>query len=193
MTTSSQVSQWLQFALQQVAAEAYFHELPSNRALRLVETIRRLKYGFNDLLHSYIVDWVAEEARNAGVPNQDADTPYLPGANRMPGVLARKFVERYKILEQFSNNEFGFSATVLQDQTNAQYTLSIKSLEYQNWAEGGDWGRDGFPARAADEIGSKGFAIGQAAAMEEYFRKVPTSAYTGGSARRRTPRHSSPR
>ena len=99
----------------------------------------------------------------------------------MPEVLARDFVSRYEILEQFSNNEFGFSATVLRDRFTGEHTLSFKSTEYPNWKEGGDWERDGYPNGAAREIGLEGFAVGQAAAMEEYYRrlKAPGGALEG--------------
>lgn len=178
MTTNGQVSQWLQFALQQVAAESYLHRMPDvNNPARLIE---RLMFGFNDPLHPYVKSL-------SGAPSTDPEsdllgdprTPFLDGANRMPEVVARDFVERYEIKEQFSNNEFGFSATVLRERSTGQYTLSFKSLEYPNWNEGGDWERDGRPG-AAGEIAAAGFAVGQAAAMEEYFQRVSTSGVLAG-------------
>jgi len=145
MTTRDQVRTYLDFALQQVAAESYLHELPSEPDRRQLEIIRRLKYGFNDPTHSYIQAWVDRAAR-AGEPSQDADTPMLPGHNRMPDPLARGFVQRYQVVDHLANDLTGFSATLLFDTQRSEYTLAMRSTEFRSWNEAGDQERDMFGA-----------------------------------------------
>ena len=55
-----------------------------------------------------------------------------------------------------------------------RYTLSFRSLEYQNQAQGGDWERDG-QGGAAGEIAGSGFALGQLVSMERYYQELKNS------------------
>ena len=93
--------------------------------------------------------------------------------------LAR--LARYQIVDHHANDATGFSATLIKHETTANnFTLSFRSTEYQNQADGGDWERDGVFAApltfAADgEIGADGFAFGQLAAMENYYLQLTTS------------------
>lgn len=162
MTTRDRVAAYLDFALQQLAAESYLQKLPATESDRKKELLRRLKYGFNNWEHDFIKEQAGEQRENAAL---------LPGANRAPERLAQRFVDRYEVLEQFANNQFDFSATLLRHRSTGEYTLSFKSLEYPNQNRGGDWERDGLPG-AAGEIGFLGFAVGQLASMEEYYRRL---------------------
>jgi hypothetical protein len=83
MATNAQVQSWIQFALQQPAAESYLHDigdLSGNRA----SVIRRFMYGFNDPTHTYI--------SGLGGPA----TPILPAANRSTEAQANSFLDRYQ-------------------------------------------------------------------------------------------------
>jgi hypothetical protein len=62
------------------------------------------------------------------------------------------------------------AATLMKDAAG-NYTFSIRSTEYFNRSQGGDWERDGLPG-ADGEIGSKGFAFGQIASMESYYEHL---------------------
>ena len=59
----------------------------------------------------------------------------------------------------------------MRDTTTGEYTLSFRSLEYQNQADGGDWERDGL-AGAAGEIAGIGFALAQLVSMERYYQEL---------------------
>jgi hypothetical protein len=166
MTTRDQVNTYLDFALRQLAAESYLQRLPATDPLRRDELVERLKWGFNNWDHRYI-----QERGGAQGPDSGSNAPVLPGANRLPELLARQFVNDYEVIDQFANNQVGFSATLIKKRGTEDYTLSFKSVEYPNWNQGGDWERDG-ASGAAGEIGNLGFAIGQLAAMEEYYKSL---------------------
>ena len=145
--SQSDIPLWLNFALQQLAAESYLHDVnindPTAAAAALVKGNNR-----------------------AGFPET--------GFTRMTTVQAEQFVQRYQIVDQHANDATGFSATLikdLNDPTGKTFTLSFRSSEYQNQVQGGDWERDG--AAAADgEIGRYGFALAQLVSMENYYREL---------------------
>jgi hypothetical protein len=87
---------------------------------------------------------------------------------------------RYQIIDHHANDATGFSATLMRDTTNGQYTLSFRSLEYQNRAQGGDWERDG-QGGAVGEIAGSGFALGQLVSMERYFAELEQGRLTNGT------------
>jgi hypothetical protein len=72
------------------------------------------------------------------------------------------------------------AATLMRDTTTGEYTLSFRSTEYRNQAQGGDWERDGLLG-ADGEIFSDGFAFGQLAAMEEYFARLKQGIKSDGT------------
>lgn len=53
MTTADQVNKWLQFALQQIAAESYLEGVDFGDSPKVIE---RLKYGFNNPDHVLRLD-----------------------------------------------------------------------------------------------------------------------------------------
>jgi hypothetical protein len=145
------ITSWLQFAIQQMAAESYLDGFAFNNSNEL---IRRLKFGNNN-------------ATVLGLGNPD-DSPVLSGKTRLTTIQAQQFTQRYQILDHHANDATGFSATLMRDMVTGEYTLSFRSTEYRNLSEGGDFARDGFPG-ADSEIVAKGFAFGQLVAMEDYY------------------------
>ena len=151
---------WLDFALQQIAAESYIHRAQSGE-LGLLQV---LKMGSNNL------------------HGDQSDTPVLPGNTRMTTLQAQEFTQRHQIIDHHANDATGFSATLMRDTQTGEYTLSFRSSEYQNQIQGGDWERDGVAA-ADGEIGRYGFALAQLVSMEKYYQelkadplKLPTGA-----------------
>jgi len=154
----SQIAAWLDFALQQMAAESYLDD-PGGLQTQLARGNNN--FGF------------------------DPTTGPLLGATRSTNVLADRFIAKYDIVDHHANDATGFSATLMRErdqngQLTNNFTLSFRSTEYRDQSEGGDYERDGVFAApltfAADgEIGADGFAFGQLAAMENYYLQLTTS------------------
>lgn len=148
----TQIRTWLDFSLQQFAAESYLHRFLSGE-LQLDQV---LQFGNNNQ------------------PNTLPNTAVLPGKTRMTDRQITEFIQRYQIIDHHANDATGFSATLMRDTQTGQYTLSFRSLEYQNQAQGGDWERDG-QGGAAGEVAGAGFALGQLVSMERYYKELRTS------------------
>jgi hypothetical protein len=101
---------------------------------------------------------------------QFVDLAGVPNASQITG-SAQAFDSRYLIVDHHANDATGFSATLMKDTATNTYTLSFRSLEYQNQAMGGDWERDGQEG-AAGEIAGAGFALGQLVSMERYYQEL---------------------
>jgi hypothetical protein len=142
----SNISLWLRFAQQQIAAESYLHDIDIASATDVADALVR---GNNP----------------QGFPER--------GFTRLVQTQADQFTQRYQILDHHANDATGFSATLLRDTTTGEYTLSFRSTEYQNAVDGGDWERDGLSG-ADGEIFSKGFAFGQLVSMEKYYQRLKT-------------------
>lgn len=99
----SNISTWLSFALQQMAAESYLEDLS--------QLVNRLKLGNNN------------------IPGTDPNTPILSGNTRFTDQLAAQFLNRYQIVDHHANDATGFSATLMKDTMTGQYTLSFRSLK----------------------------------------------------------------
>lgn len=165
--SQNNVVTWLNFALQQMAAESYLHGVALTNE---VELLKRLKLGSNN------------------IPTASPDDPSLPGKTRMTTALADRFLATYDILDHHANDATGFSATVFRyvEDGVTKYTLSFRSTEPRPGIEGGDAERDGLFADgltpAADgEIALSGFAFGQLMAMEQYFSDLRQGKLTNGS------------
>lgn len=144
----TQIRTWLDFALQQMAAESYIHRFLSGElGLEAV-----LKVGSNNL------------------PGDQSNVDVLPGKTRMTTLQAQEFTQKYQIVDHHANDATGFSATLMLDTQTNSYTLSFRSTESAAAAEGGDRERDLLGADA--EIGFSGFAFGQLAAMEDYYQSL---------------------
>lgn len=81
----SQISTWLDFALQQMAAEAYLDD-PGGLLTQLIRGNNR--FGFDPL------------------------TGPLLGATRFANVLADRFIAKYDIVSHHANDSTGFFATL---------------------------------------------------------------------------------
>ena len=150
--TQSNVSTWLKFALQQMAAESYL-----DRTGDLTEI---LTDGNND--------------------RRVIQVDQFSGKTRFTDLQAQQFAQHYQILDHHADDATGFSATLMFDTQTNSYTLSFRSTESATAAQGGDLERDLLGADA--ELGFSGFAFGQLAAMEHYYQslrisgKLPTGA-----------------
>lgn len=154
------ITTWLKFALQQMAAESYLDgiNLQNEDLVR-----RRLTDGNND----------------TRVIQLDPVTGELPGKTRFTNVLADHFLSTFDIIDHHANDASGFSATLLYDRDTSSYTLSFRSTEFKLAAQGGDKERDAFQADA--DIGLYGFAFGQLVAMEEYFTRLKQGIRSDGT------------
>src|SRR5205085_12116707 len=121
--SESNISPWVKYGLPQMAAESYLDQLASGRQLKDI-----LTDGNND------IRVIPSEQFSGKTRFTDQLTSYFVPA---PGSSAR-----YQIIDHHANDATGFSATLMRDSTTGEYTLSFRSLEYQNQAMGGDWERD---------------------------------------------------
>ncbi|WP_447859842.1 calcium-binding protein [Nitrospira calida] len=142
---NNSISIWLKFALQQIAAESYLDFFITGQR-SLVDVLR-----------------LGNNKPGFGENNY----------TRMTLGQATAFDNQYDLVDHHANDATGFSATLLRDRTTGEYTLSFRSTEYRNPDQGGDWSRDGLGADS--EIFSKGFALGQLAAMEAYYQELKNS------------------
>ena len=162
------ITNWLSFAIQQMAAESYLDGIALSDNDRVIE---RLKLGNNNPLFN-----------DPGNPILSGKTRFVdlngvPNANQITG-SAQAFISRYQIVDHHANDGSGFSATLMRNRTTSEYTLSFRSTEFKLAAEGGDKERDAFQADA--DIGLYGFAFGQLTAMEEYFARLKQGVKSDG-------------
>src|SRR6266850_2751384 len=164
----TEISTWLNFALQQMAAESYLHKVSSG-----------------ELLLSEVLD-----LGNNNLGRNQVGSPALAGATRMTSQLIQQFTQTYNIVDHHANDATGFSATLMRErdqngQLTNNFTLSFRSTEYPNQSQGGDYERDGanglFLTGADGEILTKGFAFGQLAAMEQYYQTTVKSLLPTGA------------
>ncbi len=154
------IQTWLGFTLQQMAAESYLDQVLTGRSL-----IEVLTNGNNN-------EDVIPVNQFTGA-TRFVDLANLSNAIQITG-SAQAFESRYAIVHHHANDATGFSATLMRDTQTGQYTLSFRSLEYQNQAQGGDWERDG-QGGAAGEVAGAGFALGQLVSMERYYEELKSS------------------
>ncbi|MDP3092118.1 MAG: hypothetical protein Q8N04_15700, partial [Nitrospira sp.] len=170
------IQTWLNFALQQMAAESYLDQVLSGRSL---------------------VDVLTNGNNNADVipvgqftgATRFVDLAGFANASQVTG-SAQAFVSRSDIVDHHANDATGFSATLIREkdqngQLTNNFTLSFRSTEYKNQVAGGDYERDGangLSLTGADgEIVTKGFAFGQLAAMEQYYQTTVKSLLPTGA------------
>ena len=154
---------WLDFALQQMAAEAYLDQFLSGpRSL-----VKVLTNGNNneDVIPVDQFTGATRFVDLAGVSN----------ATQITG-SAQAFASRYLIVDHHANDATGFSATLIREQSTNNFTLSFRGTEYENQVAGGDWERDGLPG-ADGEIFFKGFAFGQLVSMEKYYQQLKVDGW----------------
>src|SRR5262245_41679559 len=105
----TQIRTWLDFALQQVAAESYLDRFLSGE-LRLDQV---LQLGNNRL---------------SGSP---AMTPFLSGQSRMTNQQVEEFGQKYQVVDHHANDATGFSATLMREIGTNNFTLSFRSTEFE--------------------------------------------------------------
>ena len=191
---NTNIKQLCGYILQQMAAESYFE----GNELNSIEEIKKQLYlGANR--EGYKTD------------NTDLNEGY-PGYTRMTKQQADEFLDKFKIVHQWSDNptptgkrplpegdsskpqlnvgnllaNTGLSATLIQKRDSggaltSEYTLAIRSTEFRDWSKGGDGERDKVGADI-ESIATKGFALAQLAALEQYYEwlknngKLPANA-----------------
>lgn len=194
---NTNIASLYEFTLQQMAAESYFEgiNLSVNEAVKT-----QLRLGTNRLGYP----------PGAGEHNTGLNEGY-PGYTRMTKQQADEFLDKFKIVHQWSDNptptgkrplpegidgkpklnagdllaNTGLSATLIEKFENGQatgeYTLAIRSTEFRDWSKGGDGERDKAGADI-ESIATKGFALAQLAALEQYYEwlknngKLPANA-----------------
>lgn len=190
---NTNIASLYEFTLQQMAAESYFEGI----GLTDTDKIRdALRLGTNRLGYP----------PGAGEHNTGLNEGY-PGYTRMTTQQADEFLDKFKIVHQWSDNptpdgkrplpegidgkpklnagdllaNTGLSATLIKDKATGAFTLAIRSTEFRDWSKGGDGERDKAGADI-ESIATKGFALAQLAALEQYYEwlknngKLPASA-----------------
>lgn len=100
---ANEISTWLRFAIQQMAAESYLNGINLQDPSAV---IRRLADGNNNspVIPSNLFTGMTRFVNLVGVPN----------ANQTTG-SAQAFLSRYQILDHHANDATGFSATLIFD------------------------------------------------------------------------------
>ncbi len=109
--SQSAITQWLDFALQQMAAESYLDQLFTGRPLRDI-----LGDGNND---TRIIQ-----------PNPTTGT--LPGKTQFTSALVDRFLDRYQIVDHHANDATGFSATLMKNQRKNWESILFEMLPELN-------------------------------------------------------------
>ena len=144
----SDINTWYKFVLQQLAAESYLDRISTGEGLTYKDI---LMFG-----------------------NTDTRKTAEFGYTRMTEVQATEFLQEYEIVDHNSNDlQSGFSATLMRNKDTGEYTLSFRSTEYRQVADGGDFVRD---AQGADvDFTQYGFAFAQIQDMEQYYADLKAS------------------
>ena len=153
---TNEITTWLEFSLQQMAAESYLDGIANLDDRNLVRD--RLLLGNNH-------------------PLLDPD---VRGATRFTDSLATRFLDAYRIVSHHANDSTGFSATLIQERGTNNFTLSFRSTEYQPQSKGGDFERDG-TFGADGDVTLQGFAFAQLASMEDYYQTTVKSLLPTGA------------
>lgn len=161
---NSNIKTWLEFALQQMAAESYLNEINLQNG---PDVVTRLRLGNNHF------DFPIDSDK--------------PGNTRFTETQATQFFDDYEIIDHLPNVESGFSATLMRERGTDNYTLSFRSTEYKNQAQGGDFERDGIAFLGLDggadgEIFNRGFAFAQLVDMEDYYASLKATGKLPGNA-----------
>jgi hypothetical protein len=120
---TNEITTWLDFTLQQMAAESYLDGIANLDDRNLIRD--QLLLGNN---HPFL-------------------DPDVRGATRFPDSLATRFLDTYRIVSHHANDSTGFSATLIQERGTNNFTLSFRSTEYRDQSEGGGKGSGVFLCR----------------------------------------------
>ena len=149
----TETSAWLNFALQQMAAESYLDgiDITNDSLVRLRLLSGNNRPGFT-----------------------------LDNYTRFTEELADRFLTSYARVAHHANDATGFSATLTQERGTNNFTLSFRSTEYRSQPVG-DAQRDSVQG-ADGEIAGVGFALAQLVSMERYYRTLRASGQLPSNA-----------
>ncbi|MBK9625017.1 MAG: hypothetical protein IPO38_10985 [Rhodocyclaceae bacterium] len=153
-----QITKTYGFLLQQMAAESYFEKV--------------------DLTNDAKVTLALTTGNNRPEYTQGIPKGYV----RFTDVQAAEFVSKFQIVDQLSDDpnlstfrdNTGLSATLIRTIGTNEFTLAIRSTEFRNQSEGGDWSRDAIGGANRD-ISNVGFAFAQLDSLEGYFQWLKDS------------------
>ena len=89
-------------------------------------------------------------------------------ASKFTETQAKDFATRYKVIAHIPNTGSGFSGTLFQDQNTKEYTLSFRSTEFVEDVIADSVGTN-------EGISDNGWAFGQIADMEDWWKTLQTS------------------
>lgn len=167
---SESMKTWYDFVLQQMASEAYLEGIDLSDPGAITNALIRgnNRENFEDKGRVKLTDKQVEEfLERFQIIHQASDNP----------TVARTGPVYYEGTNILANT--GLSATLIRKKDDAgiltsEYTLSIRSTESRNVADGGDRDRDGYGADLAG-IFFNGFALAQLSALEDYFAWLKSS------------------
>src|SRR2546422_7473176 len=125
-----------------------------------------------------ISDFAAQEPlvrQRLALGNNRSEFGTLRNKTRFTDRQVDEFLSRFQIVDQLSDNpngtsfrdNTGLSATLIKTGAT-QYTLAIRSTEYRNANQGGDFQRD-TSGGAGRDISNVGFAFAQLDSLEKYY------------------------
>jgi trimeric autotransporter adhesin len=142
------IRKWYDSVLLQMAAETYFEGVDLSNEAKVREALR--------------------------LGNNRPDFPEA-GFSRLTDKQGSEFVSKFQIIDQLSDDpngtsfrdNTGLSATLIRT-VDGQFTLAIRSTEYRNSSQGGDFQRD-TSGGAGRDISNVGFAFAQLDSLEKYY------------------------
>jgi Ca2+-binding RTX toxin-like protein len=151
---ANNIENWYEFVLQQMAAESYLDGID----LKIQE------------------DVIGRLVRGNAPPGRAEGS----SSTHMSELQANYFLDNFEIVAHHKNDESGFSGTLFRNKATGEYTLSMRSTEYRDQTDGGDWERDGL--RGADgQIGSYGFAFAQIDHMDKFYQLLKQGKNASGT------------
>ena len=173
----TQIETWHGYVLQQMASEAYLEGVALTDRQTVLDALAQgnNRPAFNVRgLTRFSERQAIELVDNYEIKHQWSDNPTPVGARPIdaddPGYIS--------LAGQQVLANSGLSATLFRSASNPnEYTLAIRSTEFQNWKVGGDYERDGNGADV--EVFFKGFPLAQVDALERYYEWLKNS--TGGN------------
>lgn len=151
-------------SLAQIAAESYLNAIDLTDRSVIADRLRNGNNYFD----------VADKKRT--IPNPDS----AQGASRLSIQQIEEFFSTFDIIDHLPNQTSGFSATLLKNKVNGEYTLAFRSTEYRGIEYGGDAERDSVRGAAGD-IAFNGMALTQLSSMEKYWTSLINGKRSGGA------------
>lgn len=159
------IEKFYKHGLAQFAAESYLHGIDLTDRAELNQRLRNGNNHFQDPSRSYVRR-----------PEDGA------GGTRLAASQRDEFFTTWEIIDHLPNQASGFSATLLKNRLDGEYTLAFRSTEFRDIEFGGDAQRDSVKGAAGD-IAFNGMAFTQLSSMEKYW----TSLLDGSRMKGATP------